>query len=503
MQYLPVFMRLAGRSALLVGGGTVAARKAELLRRAGAVLTVVAPRLCPSLDALRATGEIEHCAEVFRPVHLQGVCIVVVATDDRAVNAAVASEAEARGIPVNVVDEPERCGFIMPAIVDRSPVIVAVSTGGAAPVLATLLRGRIEAILEPGLGRVALWSRRWRSRIRAAVGEPGARRRLWQTLLDGPAARLVASGREREADALVESSLVASCAHRPTKSRDIGVGVGAGRVPAAFEVSPGADGFVSLVGAGPGAADLLTLRAARLLREADVIVHDRLVSNDVLDLARRDAERIDVGKRRNLHRMAQQDINALLVTLGQAGKRVVRLKGGDPLVFGRGGEEAQALTAAGVAYEIVPGVTAATACAASARIPLTHREVAHGCVFVTGHGKHGEPEADWGLLARSSHTLAIYMGLHRLAHISSRLIAEGRDASTPVALVERGGCDDQQVITGTLADIARHVAGAGVTGPALVVVGDVVRLRASLLAVSEMPVTIGSGSACGPHPVAA
>jgi uroporphyrin-III C-methyltransferase / precorrin-2 dehydrogenase / sirohydrochlorin ferrochelatase len=425
MQHFPVFLDLQGRIALVLGIGEIAERKADLLRQAGAEI---------------------RFAATFSPALLEGCAIAIGADAAEPELRALAEACRARGIPVNVVDKPALCTALMPAIVDRAPMTIAISTGGAAPVLARQVRQRIEAVLPPGLGRVAALAERCKALIRRRLPDLVARRRFLDAALSGPAADLAMAGRDAEADRAVAQALDAA------------------------ETAP--PGIVHLVGAGPGAGDLLTLRALRLLGEADVIVHDRLGTAEVLDLARRDAERIFVGKARANHCMKQEDINALLVRLAQEGKRVVRLKGGDPLIFGRGGEEAEALAAAGIACEVVPGVTAALACAAGAGIPLTHRDCARAVTFVTGHRRDGT--VDVSGLVRPGHTLAIYMGLTMLRQIRDGLVADGLEPTTPAAVVERGGTAQQRVLRGTLDEIT---AGAGAWvrgGPALLLVGEAV-----------------------------
>ncbi len=359
--------------------------------------------------------------------------------------------AQRAGVPVNVVDDARLSSFIMPAIVDRAPVTVAISSGGAAPVLARLVRARVEAALPAATGRIAELAARLRPIVRRRL-PAAARRRFWESLVEGPVAILALAGREREAEALAGRALEA-----------------AARAPVAGEVA--------LVGAGPGHPDLLTLGALRALQAADVIAHDRLVAPEILELARRDAERIDVGKRCGDGGASQDRINELLVTLARAGKRVVRLKGGDPFVFGRGGEEMEVLVGAGIPVRVVPGITAATGVTALAGIPLTHRDHAHAVTFVSGHRRKGAPSPDWAALARPGHTLAIYMGLATLAETASSLVAGGLALSTPAAAIENGARPDQRVIAGTLATLAARVADAGLTGPSLVVVGEVVALR--------------------------
>jgi len=425
MLHFPVFLDLRGRVALVLGTGEVAARKAALLREAGAEI---------------------RCAATFAPDLLADCAIAIGADAAEPELHALAAACRARGIPVNVVDRPALCTALMPAIIDRAPVTIAISTGGAAPVLARQVRQRIEALLPPGLGRVAALADRAKAMIRRHLPDLAARRRFLDAALSGPAAELAMAGRDAEADRTLEDALRNADAAPP--------------------------GVVHLVGAGPGAADLLTLRALRLLGEADVIVHDRLGTEEVLALARRDAERIFVGKARAHHCMAQGEINTLLVRLAREGKRVVRLKGGDPLVFGRGGEEAEALAAAGIACEVVPGVTAALACAAGAGIPLTHRDCARAVTFVTGHRRDGG--VDVAGLVRPGQTLAIYMAIAMLPQIHDGLVADGLDPATPAAVVERGGTSRQRVLRGTLAEITGRAPGWVQGGPALLLVGEAV-----------------------------
>jgi uroporphyrin-III C-methyltransferase / precorrin-2 dehydrogenase / sirohydrochlorin ferrochelatase len=461
MQHFPIFLELAGRPCLVVGGGTVAARKVELLLKARARVTVVAPTLGPALARLAEAGRIAHAGEPFAPGHLTGHILVIAATDRRAVNAAVSRAAQAAGVPVNVVDDARLSSFIMPAIVDRAPVTVAVSSGGAAPVLSRLVRARIEAALPAATGRLAELAARLRPIVRRRLPGP-ARRRFWESLFEGRIAALVLAGREGEAEALACRALDDAAA-----------------VPVRGEVV--------LVGAGPGDPDLLTLGALRALQSADVIAHDRLVAPEILELARRDAERIDVGKRCGDGGSSQERTNRLLVALAREGKRVVRLKGGDPFVFGRGGEEMAVLAEAGVPVRVVPGVTAATGCTALAGIPLTHRDHAHAVTFVSGHRRKGAPAPDWASLARPGHTLVVYMGLATLAETAASLCAGGLDPATPAAAIENGSRSDQRVVTATLATLAARVAAAGLTGPALVVVGEVVALRDVLAAQPAAP----------------
>ncbi len=427
MRHFPIFLDLAGRTALVVGSGEVAARKAAALAEAGAVV-----RERPG----------------FSEADLDGAAIVIGADASDAELGAMAAAARRRGIPVNVVDRPELCSFITPSVIDRDPVTIAVGSAGTAPVLARLLRARIEAAVPPRFGALAGFAARIRDLVRAALPNPAARRRFLERTLTGPAADLVFAGDEAAAEAAVQAGLA-----------------DAARLP---------EGIVSLVGAGPGAADLLTLRAQRLLGEADVIVHDRLVSEDVLSMARRDAERIYVGKARANHCLSQEAINALLVRLAREGRRVVRLKGGDPLVFGRGGEEAEALAAAGIPFEIVPGVTAALAAGAQAAIPLTHRGVARTVTFATCHTRERALDLDCAALARLGGTLAIYMGVATLPSLAEGLIAAGLDPATPAALIESAGMPACRELIGTLDHLVRDGPAWSRGGPTLVLIGAVV-----------------------------
>ncbi len=435
MRTYPIFLDLSGRRALVLGDGEVAERKAQPLVAAGASV----------VHAVR-----------FEPGLLDGVAIAIGADAPEAELRALSAAAMAAGVPVNVVDRPELCSFITPSIVDRDPLIVAVSSGGVAPVLARIVRARIEVLLAPGIARLGAFAERWKARTRAALPDVVRRRRLLEATLGGRVADLVLAGDEAAAEAEYGRLLAAAEAGR----------------------GGGEPGIVYLVGAGPGAADLVTLRAQRLLGEADVIVHDRLVGEGVLELARRDAERVYVGKARSNHALPQEEINALLVRLAREGKRVVRLKGGDPFVFGRGGEEMEALQAAGVAVEIVPGITAALACAAGAQVPLTHREAAQSLTLVTGHLKgsvaDGHLDLDFEDLARPGKTVAIYMGLATLPRLAAGLRAAGMPDGHPAMLVERGGTERQRILRGTLASVVAEASGWSDGGATLVILGEVV-----------------------------
>ncbi|HUL46440.1 MAG TPA: siroheme synthase CysG [Steroidobacteraceae bacterium] len=449
MDYLPVFLRLAGVAAVVVGGGHVAARKADWLLRSGARVTVLAPELGPQLALRVARGELTHLAEAFAPERLAGAAAVIAASDDRAVNAAVSRAARARRIPVNVVDSPELSSFIFPAIIDRSPIVVAVSSAGASPVLARRVRAQIEALLPARLGALARFLGARRAAVNRALA-PAARRPFWERLLDGRAGVEVLSGDE--------SAAARSFARELRGSSD-------------------GPGEVYLIGAGPGDPDLLTLRALQLLQEADVILYDRLVPDAILERARRDAERIFVGKETGDH-AGQSRINQLLVSLARAGRRVARLKGGDSYVFGRGGEEIEVLARAGIPYRVVPGITAALGAAAAADIPLTHRRLAHSVTLVSGHAA-ADDSLDWRALARPHQTIVFYMAVAQLPRIVARLRAAGAAADLPAAIVEQATLPAQRVLRAPLASLAALAARAQVAAPALLIVGEVTALAAS------------------------
>ncbi|WP_323945469.1 siroheme synthase CysG [Aeromonas hydrophila] len=452
MDYLPIFCRLDNKPVLLVGGGEVAERKARLLLDAGAQLTVVAPELDPELAELAANGSIEWLAGEFAPQQLTGKWLVVAATDRREVNALVYQSANQARIFANVVDDPKRSSFIMPSIIDRSPLMVAISSGGKAPVLARLLREKLEALLPQHLGAVAAFAGSLRERVKARFATMGERRRFWERLLGADRlGQALARGDSASANQLADNLF-------------------------ADESQTG--GEVVLVGAGPGDPGLLTLHALRQMQQADVVVYDRLVSDEVMALVRRDAKRIFVGKQAGNHCVPQEGINQLLLEEAKKGQRVVRLKGGDPFIFGRGGEELETLVGSGIGFQVVPGITAASGCAAYAGIPLTHRDHAQSVRFVTAHGKGGARDLDWPLLAKDKQTLVFYMGLSSCATIREQLLAHGKAGDTPVALIERGTQPSQRVIRGTLDQLPELAV--GVESPALIMVGSVVTLADQL-----------------------
>ena len=451
MEYLPIFLRVTGKLCVVVGGGEVAHRKAAVLLDAGAVVKVVAPELCGSLALVTA---IDHVAERFQPRHLDGAVLVIAATDDHVVNEQVSAEAHARNLPVNVVDNPALCSFIMPAILDRSPLMVAFSSGGASPVLTRMLRGRLETLIPQGYSRLAAFAARFRDTVKARIAVPSRRRIFWENALEGVVAEKVMAGDEAGAEAMLLNQLEHDKEGHP--------------------------GEVYLVGSGPGDPDLLTFRALRLMQKADVVVYDNLVSKPILEMTRRDAQRIYVGKKRADHAMVQEDINDLLVRLAKEGKRVLRLKGGDPFIFGRGGEEIETLSEHGILFQVVPGITAAAGVASYAGIPLTHRDHAQSCMFVTGHLKDGTMNLDWDALARPRQTVVVYMGLHGLETLCHQLVAHGLPGDTPAAIVQQGTTQNQRVFTGTLATLPGIAEIEKPQAPTLIIVGGVVSLRDKL-----------------------
>nr|WP_305465174.1 siroheme synthase CysG [Photobacterium leiognathi] len=450
MDYLPIFADLKRRPCLVVGGDDSAWRKTRMLLKAGADVRVIAPTLNADFTAALAQGQIQHVGEIFSPDDLDGIFLAIAATDRKSVNALVYQSANQRQVLVNVVDDTQRCSFIVPSIVDRSPIIIAISSSGQAPVLARLLREKLEALLPQHLGRMATIAGNFRQRLSQTVSSFSARRYFWEQAFNGRFGDLVAAGREQEA----EQELEALTHQAPPQ------------------------GQVALIGAGPGDAGLLTLRALQLMQQADVVLYDYLVSDEVMDLVRRDAELVCVGKKAGFHSVPQEETNRLIVHYAKQGKRVVRLKGGDPFVFGRGGEELEVLFDADIPFQVVPGITAAAGATAYAGIPLTHRDYAQTAMFVTGHLKPDGDTLDWSTLARGKQTLVIYMGLMKSSHIQQQLLEHGRGADTPIAIIERGTQKTQKVLKGQLSELAQLAQHAA--SPSLIVVGEVVNLSTKL-----------------------
>jgi uroporphyrin-III C-methyltransferase/precorrin-2 dehydrogenase/sirohydrochlorin ferrochelatase len=424
---------------------------------------VVAPQLCDELAGLATDGRIVHLQREFADADIEGTVLVIAATDREAVNGRVSELATARNIPVNVVDQPELCSFIVPSVIDRSPVQVAVSTGGSSPVLARLLRARLESYVPAAYGRLARLVESFRERVKQRFSRVEQRRQFWENALQGDVAELLFAGRDDIARQQLERQLAGS------------------------EDNPHPVGEVYLVGAGPGDPDLLTFRALRLLQMADVVVYDRLVAPPILELARRDAERIYVGKQRDNHALSQENINQLLVRLAKEGKRVVRLKGGDPFIFGRGGEEIATLMENGVAFQVVPGITAASGCATYSGIPLTHRDYAQSVVFATGHLQDGTVDLNWKALAHPNQTIVFYMGLHGVGIVSSQLITHGLPADTPVALIQQGTTQNQRVVVTTLDRLEQTVRDEALKPPTIIIVGKVVELHKTLQWFTPLP----------------
>ncbi|MDG2079045.1 MAG: siroheme synthase CysG [Pseudomonadales bacterium] len=456
MEYLPLFFDVKGKTCLLVGGGTIAYRKAKLLVGAGARLAVVAPAIEPDLLELVKSTSGEYYEKAYGEECLTDKYFVIAATNNENLNEKVAVDCRARNVLVNVVDAPEYCDVIFPAIIDRAPIVIAVSSSGAAPVLARSVRTRIESTIPANFGVLANFIGERRDEVRERLDEQKLRL-FWEDLVQSEIAERVMMGRLDDAQAMFARAL----AHA-VKNKEV------------------SEGEVYLIGAGPGDPDLLTFKALRLLQRADVVLYDRLVSSEIVAMSRRDAEHVYVGKMRSEHTVPQQEINRLLIEYASEGKKVARLKGGDPFVFGRGGEEIAGLAKNNIPFQIVPGVSAANGCACYAGIPLTHRDHAQSVMFVTGHLKDGSIDLPWAELVTPSQTVVVYMGLISLPIICEQLVAHGAQGDTPVALIERGTTPDQQTHIGTLTNIVDFVADKNVQAPTLIIVGGVVNLYDSL-----------------------
>ena len=455
MDHLPIFLSVKGSRSLVVGGGFLAARKADLLLRAGCKLTVLAPTLGDELAQLAETHDFDHKTGELTAADLAGCKIVFGCSHDSAINDQLHQLATAAGVLVNITDTTDQCDFIMPAIVDRSPLQVAIASGGASPLLARMLKARFETTIPAAYGQLAEFAGSYREKIKKLIPNITRRRRFWETMIAGPVAEHLFSGQLEQAESLMDRLLEAV-----TEDGD--------QPPL---------GEVYLVGAGPGDPDLLTFRALRLMQQADVVLYDRLIGEGILNLVRRDAQRIYVGKHPNNHTVAQEEIGKMLVRLAQDGKRVLRLKGGDPFIFGRGGEEIEALSENGITFQVIPGVSSAMGCAAYAGIPLTHRDHAQACVFVTGHNKNGKLELNWEALIQPGQTVVVYMGLSSLGQITEGFVAHGADPETPAAAIANGTRAGQRVIAGTLASLPGETAVAQIKSPALIIIGSVVTLR--------------------------
>ncbi|EHU1307521.1 siroheme synthase CysG [Acinetobacter baumannii] len=454
MDIFPISLKLQQQRCLIVGGGHIALRKATLLAKAGAIIDVVAPAIEDQLlQLIKTTGGepfIEAFAEKFLSTPYR---LVIAATNNAEVNKTVFEQCEARNLLVNSVDDIPHCRFMVPAIIDRSPLIVSVASNGTSPVLSRQIRTQLETSIPHGMGKLAEFSGKWRNQVKEKISNPDERRIFWENLYASPLKEQVFNDNLDVADSMLEQALQEWKAPK---------------------------GEVYLVGAGPGDPELITLKALRLMQQADVVIYDRLVSVPILELCRRDATKIYVGKARSNHSVPQEGINALLVDYAKKGKRVCRLKGGDPFIFGRGGEEIQELFQAGVPFQVVPGITAASGCSAYAGIPLTHRDYAQSVRFLTGHLKEGSPELPWDELVYENQTLVLYMGLVGLERICEQLIAHGQRPDMPVALISKGTTPEQKVVMGSLADIASKVTEHQIHAPTLTIIGEVVRLREQL-----------------------
>ena len=456
MKFLPIFFDIKQKACLVVGGGEVAARKVEQLLSAKGKVKIVAPTLSQPLENMLDEGLIEHIATVFKEELLENSVLVIAATDDAGVNEQVSSLAQARKLPVNVVDNPSLCSFIMPSVVNRDPVQIAISTGGASPVLARLLRARLETMIPSAYGQLALLMQEFRDRVKQRFSNMQQRRRFWEQVLQGPVAEMLFAGQEKAALNALEKQL---------DNADAQIDRG---------------GEVYLVGGGPGDPDLLTFRALRLMQQAEVVLYDRLVAPAIVDLCRKDAERIYVGKKQDQHTVAQQEINKLLVKHAKAGKRVLRLKGGDPFIFGRGGEEIETLMEEGISFQIVPGITAASGCASYAGIPLTHRDYAQSCIFITGHMQEGKLDLNWQALVQPRQTLAVYMGVSGIETLCKQLIQHGLPGETPAAVIEQGTRPGQRTYIGKVNTLAQLISAEQIKPPSMLIIGDVVQLHEKL-----------------------
>ena len=458
MRQLPIFLELGGKAAVVVGGGVIAARRAEHLIKAGARVTTFASALSDDFREFVSQPNFRHVARDPVPSDFEDSALCFVAVEDERLAAEAWAAAKGAGALVNVADRPQFCDFTMPSIVDRSPLVIAISTGGASPILARMLKARLESLIPAAYGRLAHLTGGFRDVVAKAIGSPIMRRRFCETVLDGPIAERSLLGDDRAAAAELDSAIKRAAADNAVAPR----------------------GEVYLVGAGPGDPDLLTFRALRLMQKADVVLYDRLTNPDVINLVRREAERIYVGKQPEDHELPQGEISALMVKLAREGKRVLRLKGGDPFMFGRGGEEIEALAAEGIPFQVCPGITAAIGGAAYAGIPLTHRDHAQACVFVTGHGKDGKIDLDWTALLQPRQTVAIYMGLRNVEALTRELIARGADPDLPAAVIDNATRPNQRVVVGALETLAEKARAAALSGPSIIIVGTVVTLRKKL-----------------------
>lgn len=457
MDHLPIFLDLKGKKVVVTGGGTIAARRAERALDAGAQVLVFAPELGAEFDPLKTRSELVHIDRAPAEGDLKDIVVAWGCMEDES-DAQLAQMSRKLGVLVNVADVPEHCDFITPSIVDRDPLVVAISTGGASPILARTIRARLEVMLPAAYGDLVRFVGKYRDKTMAKLKTGPERLRFWEAVSTGPVTDLFLAGDEEGAAKQLARELEAA---------------------ASGEIRPRL-GEVYLVGGGPGDPDLLTFRALRLMQLADVVVHDRLIGDGIMNLVRRDAERIYVGKMPKQHIVPQEEISQMLVRLAKEGKRVLRLKGGDPFIFGRGGEEIEALAAENIPFQVVPGITAASGCSTYAGIPLTHRDHAQSCVFITAHGRDGVLDVDWDVLLRPRQTVAIYMGLSNTSHLCKGFIERGADPDLPVAVIDKGTRPEQKVVIATVSTLCEKLADADLEGPAMIIVGTVVKLREKL-----------------------
>ncbi len=460
LKHLPLFLNVDQKPCVVVGGGRIACRKTKSLLAAGAKVTIVSPQIKPYIQQQTSAGRLTHINASYPSnefsKELANATLVLACTNSIETNAAIAADAKKAKVLSNIADNPSAGDFLLPSIVDRDPLTIAISSGGASPIMTRLIKQRIEAFIPQGMASLAQLAGEYRQAVRQKLTKLPAQRRFWENVFDGEVSKKAINGDMEAARSALQNTLDT------------------------HDIDSHSAGEVYLVGAGPGDPDLLTFRALRLIQQADVVLYDRLVSEPILNMCRDDAERIYVGKKRANHAMQQSSINDTLVSFAQSGKRVLRLKGGDPFIFGRGGEEIETLAEHGVRFQIVPGITAASGCASYAGIPLTHRDHAQSCVFVTGHLKQGELELPWRSLVLSSQTIVCYMGLVGLPTLSRKLIEHGLDKKTPAALIERGTTVNQNVITGTIESIPQLVQSQDVKAPTLIIIGSVVSLHSKL-----------------------
>jgi uroporphyrin-III C-methyltransferase/precorrin-2 dehydrogenase/sirohydrochlorin ferrochelatase len=456
MRFLPIFLNIENKVCLVVGGGDVASRKVDHLLIANARINLIAKDICQDIEALISSGRITRLEGDYNESMMDACELVIAATDNKSLNSIISKDARRRHLPVNVVDNPDLCTFIMPSVIDRHPVQIAISTGGASPVLARLLRARMETMIPSAYGKLAELIHSFREKVKGKIPDMRQRRRFWENILQGPVTELLYSGQDKAALALLEKHLQQSDTNINNR------------------------GEVYLVGGGPGDPDLLTFRALRLMQQADVVLFDRLVAPAIVKLVRKDADRIYVGKKSDQHAMSQEEINKLLVKLAREGKRVLRLKGGDPFIFGRGGEEIESLAEEGVSFQVVPGITAAAGCAAYAGIPLTHRDHAQSCIFITGHMKDGKLDLNWDTLIQPGQTIAVYMGVGATTVICEELIRHGMNEKTPAAIIQQGTTSNQRIYVGTLKTLSTLVVEEDIKPPSMMIIGNVVKLRDKL-----------------------